>query len=158
MRVRRSIVIGLTVVLAACGGGADPDEGDTSGEDGATGDDVGTASDTGGAVSENAMATLVVAGESYTFEANEWSRCELGSQETDVEAYFGDGEEIPAGTSDYDFVNFNVVVDKIFIRGRVAGEEVSHTATVGDNPINVTGNGFSYSDPDGNGISIEVTC
>lgn len=157
----RQMMIGLMVFLVACGTGGEGDiADDAAGADDPSGsakngDEVDSEAASG--VSEGAMPTLTIDGETFTFQATPQSTCELGSQPTDVEAYFGDGDPILAdsGTADFEYVIFNIVVDNVFIRARAGGEERTHTAGTDDMALDVRSDGFSYSHE---GVSLDVIC
>lgn len=46
----------------------------------------------------------------------------------------------------------------MFLRVRAGGEERSHNESTDDMMLEVTGDGFSYSDENGQPVSLDVTC
>lgn len=148
MRNRLTIVTVVVMAVAACGGIpdvaglADIDEEDF---------------EPGASASDNAMATLVVEDQTYVWEKNEWTYCEIGGN-LPVWASFQQSE---ARLSD-DWVQF---IDRgdggINFSAYLDGEEYSGTGSGEADEIRT--DGFSYTGDMGvNGesvdVSLDVTC
>lgn len=184
---RMLLTVFVTVMVAACGGGGDSSgdpgnadsENDVSGDTAGSGDSGGdsslqdTGADDGSEVSENAMATVVFQGETYTFERNEWTECDLSDEGDPVplgpNGYFGDGGRIEAPTAEHDYLEFGRGGERFFWSGRVGGEAFQYNyhpegqSNEGET-LELTDDHFRYSVQVGsepgniNDASIEVTC
>lgn len=148
MKLTRTILIGtaLSLVLTACGGIAELA-------------DAGLEEDFSPQpmASENAEAVLVVGGDAYTWEYNEWTICSVDGV-FPAQASFQTGES----TQSSDWVQF---IDRddggINFSAYIAGEEYHGTGS--GEADSITSTGFTYVGTMGyNGedleTSLEVTC
>lgn len=164
-------LLGLVMVLAACGGdtsGADSDgastgtgdvpsagqspsagSGDASTDDGAEATADGTS---------QAMATLVVGDDTYTWEGNQWTYCEIGGL-FPANAEFQTEQDKRAG-------NWVQFIDRgdggIHFSAILEGEEFAGTGS-GEAADEITSNGFTYTGTLNRGgetldASLEVSC
>lgn len=142
------MVAALVMITAACG--ATSDVGGLADSDGDDFEQVPGASD-------NAMATLMVGDETYVFEKNDSTRCELGGV-LPVSAYFQQGEDQSSG----DWFNFSQSNGGVTNLSAVVDGEALHDAGSGK-ADEIRADGFTYtgelSEEDGPVvISLDVTC
>ncbi len=142
--MRRLVIFGMTLALAACGGATDEPN-------------VEDAFGVGSSASEDARATLTVGSDLYEWAANEWTTCTLGGA-MPVWAHFQEDETTQTG----DWVQF---IDRgdggINLSAVLDGEEYSGTGS--GEADEITSDGFVYTGTMGHAgqsvdVRLEVTC
>ena len=143
------ILVVLVLVIAACGGVADLATGQLALDESAFEPNAG--------VSDNAMATLVVDGTTYTFEKNEWTTCTIGGA---LPVWVG--FQLAEHNWDDDWFQF---IDRgdggLNFSAYLDGEEYSGTGS--GEADEIRSDGFTYTGDMGVSgeqvdVSLEVTC
>lgn len=144
---RAAVAVAVALVLAACGGL--PDIGDLAEVD-------EEAFEPGSNASDDAIATLVVAGDTHVWEKNDWTFCEIGGA-LPVWVSFQENESTASG----DWVQFLQRDDGINFSAVIDGGE--YTGTGSGEADEIRSNGFSYTGEMGHEgesveVSLDVTC
>jgi hypothetical protein len=169
IRAVTGIWVVLLIVLAACGSGNDggdgpvtgPNDGSATGGVATGGLDPSSSVEPGGAGGDGdtgaAMATLVVGGETYSFEGNQWTYCEIGGLfpanaefQTEQEKHSGAWVQfIDRGDGG---IHFSALIDAEEYTGTGAGEadEITSNGLVYTGTLNRNGEVLE--------ASLEVSC